>query len=400
MKLAIFSDNFYPELGGIQDSIALLGKELSNKGHQVNFYVPECQAKDFTVAKLPAEEINLGKNVKIIRFFSLPVPSPTKQSRMVIPTGLRWLELKKFNPDIIHTHTFFGLGIEALTAGRFLKKPVIGTNHFSITEYGCYYPKFCQEWFKRNSLKYVIWYYNNCDFVTAPSQTVFTEMLEYGFYKPHQVLSNQIDLAVFNRKYDKQKAKERFKLSDNTIVFAGKLAREKNIDIVIRAVELVKREVKDINFAIAGHGSDREKLKELAKDLHIEKEVKFMGTFNHKTLAKLYRASDIFTIASTSESQSMVLLQAMACGLPVIGVNWRALPEYINRHNGYTVPANNPKAMADKIIHLLRHENERKELGEGGLAYVQQFSAARVADQWIELYNKIIKNFDKKKDRV
>jgi len=352
------------------------------------------------VAKLPAEEINLGKNVKIIRFFSLPVPSPTKQSRMVIPTGLRSRELKKFKPDIIHVHTFFGLGLEAIAAARSLKRPLVGTNHWVITEFNNYSPV-ARELFAKLSLKYVIWYYNNCDFVTAPSRTVLTEMIEYGFLKPHQVMSNQIDLSIFKPISEyKNNLKKEFNLSESAIVYAGRLGREKKIDVIIRALSLVKEYFPKINLAIAGHGSAEPELKKLVKELNLEARVKFFGTLDKIKLNRLYNAADIFTIASTSESQSMALLQAMAAGLPVIGVNWRALPEYINRHNGYTVAADNPKEMADKIIHLLRHEYERKSLGQGGLAYVQQFSAARVADQWIELYNKIIKNFDKKKDRV
>ena len=394
MKIAIFSDHFYPELGGIQDSIASLGRELNARGHQVNFYVAQCSAKDFAVAKMPVKEIDLGKNVKIIRFFSLPVPSSTNQTRLVIPNGLRWLKLKKFKPDIIHVHTFAGLGLEALLCGRFLKKPVVGTNHFSITEYGSYYPKFCKEWIKRNSLKYVIWYYNQCNFVTAPSRTVLTEMLEHGFYRPRQVVSNPIDLSIFKPVGEpKNKLKKEFNLANNTIMFAGKLAREKKIDVVIRALELVKREVKDINFAIAGHGGDKARLKKIAEDLHVEKEVKFMGIFDHKVLARLYCASDIFTIASTSETQSLVLLQAMACGLPVIGVNWRALPEYINGRNGFIVEPDNPKEMADKIIHLFKYGDERKKLGQGGLAYVKQFSAPNIAASWIKLYSKAIEDY-------
>ncbi len=391
MRIAIFSDHFYPELGGIQDSLASLGRELSDRGHQVNFYVAQCSANDFKVAKIPVKEINLGKNVKIIRFFSIPVPSPTKQSRLVIPTGLRWLELEKFKPDLIHSHTFFSLGLEAIAAAYFLKLPLVGTNHWVITEFNKYSP-IASELFAKWSLQYVIWYYNHCQFVTAPSQTVLTEMLEHGFYRPHQVVSNQIDLAVFKPSQEaKSKLKQEFNLSEATAVYAGRLGKEKNIDVIIRALVLAKEHLPNLNLAIAGHGSAASELKKLAKELHLENNIKFFGTLDKMKLARLYNAADIFTIASTSESQSMVTLQAMACSLPVIGVNWRALPEYINRHNGYTVEAGNPKAIADKIIHLFRHKDERILLGQGGLKYVQQFSVANIASKWEDIYERVVK---------
>lgn len=393
MKIAIFSDSFYPELGGIQDSLASLGLELSKRGHQINFYAPKYSAKDFSVAKIPNKEINLGKNVKIIRFFSLPVPSPTKQSRLVVPLGLRWRQTAEFKPDIIHSHTFFGLGIEAIVAARRLKLPLVGTNHWVITEFNNYSPV-ARELFSKLSLKYIIWYYNHCNSVSAPSQTVLSEMQEKGFYKPHQVISNPIDLSIFKPiNDDKSKLKKEFNLSQVSLVYAGRLGKEKKVDILIRAVALVKYYAPKINLAIAGHGSDEPRLKELVKKLNLKANIKFFGTLDKIKLNRLYNASDIFTITSTSESQSMVLLQAMACGLPVIGVNWRALPEYINHSNGYVVAANNPKEMADKIINLLKHENERNRLGRGGLAYVQQFSAANIAKKWEELYKKAVEDY-------
>jgi len=395
MKLAIFSDNFYPELGGIQDSLASLGKELSSRGHKLFFCVAKPSAKDFAVAKLPVKEIELGKNVVIHRFFSLPVPSPTKQSRLVIPTGRRWRQLKKFKPDIIHSHTFFGLGLDAIAAARQLKLPLIGTNHWVITEFNNYSPMM-SGLFSKLSLKYVNWYYNQCDFVTAPSRTVLTEMIEHGFFRPRRVMSNQIDLSVFKPvKQAKPELKKEFGLSDFTIVYAGRLGEEKKVDVIIKAAALVRKFIPNINFAIAGHGSAEMKLRDLAAKARLKNEIKFFGTLSKTKLSRLYNAADIFTIASTSESQSMVLLQAMGCGLPVIGVNWRALPEYINRHNGYIVAPNDPKAIAEKIIHLFRHPAERNLLGQGGLAYVKQFSAANIARRWEKLYSEVIKKYIK-----
>lgn len=391
MRIAIFSDHFYPEIGGIQDSVACLGRELNKRGHHLNFFVAKCSAKDFAKAKLPVKEIDLGANVKITRFFSLPVKSPTQQSRLVVPNFLRWLAVKKFKPDIIHSHTFFGLGLEAIAAARILKVPLVGTNHWVITEFNGYSPVAAKA-FARLSLKAVIWYYNHCDFVTAPSRTVLKEMVKNGFVKPNEVVSNQIDLATFkpDANLDIKKIKAEFGIFSAAIVYAGRLGQEKNIDVVIRAAALVKQRKRDVKLVIAGHGSAEPGLKKLVHELRLEESVKFPGTLSQTSLARLYQASEIFTIASTSESQSMVLLQAMACGLPVIGANWRALPEYINKQNGLLFKPYDYQELADKIIYLLERPEQRKLLGQGGLAYVQQFSAANIAAKWEEIYKKVL----------
>ena len=119
MKIAVFSDNFYPELSGISDSIIEQARELNGLGHDLCFSVPRYGKADFAVPHLPYEEIRIGEGVVIHRLFALPFPAPTKQGRMIIPSFLHWLTLRKEKPDVIHTHLFFGAGLEALATSFF-----------------------------------------------------------------------------------------------------------------------------------------------------------------------------------------------------------------------------------------------------------------------------------------
>jgi len=391
MKIAVFSDNFYPELSGISDSIATTATELGKRGHTVKFFVPKYSKKNFRIANFPLREIHLGGNVHIHRIRSLPFPGPTRQSRAVSPVGVTTLAVKKFNPDIIHTHLFFGVGIKALTAAKVLGIPLVGTSHTPITEFVRYSP-IRSKWFMSLSARYVSWYYNRCDFVSAPSQAIFKEMNMTGFRKPCQVISNPIDISAFTPVSDerRKKLKEHFQLSDRVALYTGRLAPEKNIDVIIRAITLVKKTVPEVNFAVTGHGSARESLEKLVKELHLEKQVKFLGTLHRKEFIKIYQAADIFAIASTAETQSISLMQAMAVGLPVVGVRWLALGEYITEKNGFLVKVGDHKTLAKKIIFLLRHPEKRKALGRGGIKTVKNFSIPKVADQWEEVYKKVI----------
>src|SRR5665647_286871 len=109
MKIAIFADNFWPEITGISDSIILLGKELVTLGHEIHFFAPYYSPKDFKVANIEPKELDLGKNIKIHRLFSFPyIGSPTKQSRVVIPLGIQSLKCRKEKFDIIYTQDPFG----------------------------------------------------------------------------------------------------------------------------------------------------------------------------------------------------------------------------------------------------------------------------------------------------
>lgn len=393
MKIAIFSDNFHPEIGGIQDSIELLAKELSRRGHKIHFYAPHYSLKDYQIAHLPMEEIELPLNVSITRFFSFPVPSPSLQSRFVVPTPFRWLKVKKDKPDIIHTQTFYGVGLEALTASKILRIPLIGTNHMAVGAFTHYVSGKTMDWF----LKYAICYYNRCDYVTAPSKSVFEEMITHGLYRKNRVISNPIDTEIFCPApiQAKKILKKKFGLSENTITFAGRLGVEKRIDTIIKAVPIVKNKFPDIVFAVAGHGSAENDLRQLTKTLEIENNVKFLGMLDEQDLANLYQASEIFVIMSTSETQSMSLLQAMACGLPVIGANSRALPEYIGSGNGFLVEPEDYSGLAKKIIYLLRKPKLRKKFGENGRNFAAQFSAPAIAQAWEVIYKRVIESYNR-----
>jgi 1,2-diacylglycerol 3-alpha-glucosyltransferase len=398
MRIAIFSDNFYPELSGISDSVIALARELAKKGHYVDFYVPFYNKKDFEAAHVPPREIDLGPRIKVIRFFSFPYRTGTGHGRFVIPTGLRAATVFRFHPDVIHTQLFFGVGLEAIMAARILVCPVVGTNHTALKEYLKYSP--IQEgWFTRGLLKYVNWYYERCELVTAPSQSVFNEMVSLGFKNvKSRVVSNPLDTTLFHplSAAEKKDMKKKFGFNDATFIHAGRLAEERSPEVLVRALPYVKKKVPKAMLAFAGSGSSLGLLKDLAKSLGVTDSVKFLGYISKHELNEAYNASEVFAITSTSDTQSMVMMQAMAAGIPIVGVNARALPEYVNKDNGFIVPPNDEKALAEKLIYLLKNPRTAKKLGAGARAYSEQFSEPKIADTWEGIYKSVIKSYNER----
>lgn len=395
MKIAIFSDNFFPELSGISDSIIASAQELAKMGHQIRFFVPDYSQKNYETAGIVSKrEIDLDHNIEISRFFSFPYPTPTKQGRMVIPCGLRTLAVRRFKPDIIHSHLFFGVGIEALLAAKLLRVPIIGTNHTAISEFIKYAP-IRAKWVESASLRYVSWYYDRCDLTTSPSRLLLEEMKLHGFKGRQKVIYNPIDTETFNvvANHNKEELKKSFSLNDKTIVYAGRFAPEKNIDIIVRAVALAKEKIPDITLAMAGHGSFFSNIEKLVSELGLEKNTKFLGTLSHFELADLYRASEIFSITSTSEIQSMTLIQAMACGLPIIGVKARGF-EYVGE-NGILIEPGDISALSEKIILLLNDQAMRNDLSEKSLRFAQKLSDKNIAIKWGKIYQEEITAYKK-----
>lgn len=396
MKIAVFSDNFYPELSGISDSLVEQARELSRLGDEITFCVPSYSPEDYALVHAPTKELSLGNTVTVHRLFAFPYPTPTKQGRMVLPSFFHWLTLRKNKPDIIHTHLFFGAGLEGIAASFFLKRPLIGTSHTPLTEFLRYSP-LRAPYLQKIALSFVSWYYNHCDFVTAPSQGILDEMKRHGFRKPCRVISNPIDLDHFFPAQGSEQInlKKEFGLDTFVILYTGRLAPEKHIDDILRAIAILKGKIPGLCLAITGHGEGESSLRTLAEELNIADQVKFFGTVSTENHSRIYRASDVFAIMSTAETQSLSMMKAMATGIPVIGARARGLAEYIhNNENGLLVEPGDYEALADTILLLYEHREERKRLGEGGVTTVRRFSREKIALEWKDLYAEAIDRFN------
>jgi 1,2-diacylglycerol 3-alpha-glucosyltransferase len=388
MRIAMFTDYFFPELGGIQDSIATISRSLGKRGNQVDIFAPRYAGRDYRRVGAAARERDLGVNVHVRRRTSLPFPSSTRQSRAALVSPIAWARLaRRPRPDIIHAHSFFGIGLEALLAGALLGIPVIGTNHTTIAGFGPYIPVSVDR-----AAAYVAWFYNRCDYVTAPSRSVFVELETTRLCRPSMVVSNPIDTDLFMPVRDEERdaLRARFGLSSPTVTYAGRLGPEKNIEVLLRAVAMLRNGGIAAELALAGHGSHEPILRAMAKELRIAPYVRFFGTLPQDELARLLRISDAFVLMSTSETQSMVLLQAMASGVPVVAADTRALPEFVTAANGVLVDPHDPAGLARALSDLLTTPERRRQLGSGGRRSASRYSVETVTDEWEALYRSVI----------
>ncbi len=393
MRIAVFSDNFYPELSGIADSILSLAEQLAARGHSIRFYAPRYAAKDYALLGLPLVEIHPADTIGVVRLPSIPYPTGTRQGRMVFPTGLRWRRLRGFRPDVIHVHLPFGVGLEGWMAARALRTPLVGTNHTPVTEFLRYAPIPAAKC-GRLAARYTAWFYGHCDFVSSPSRTIFAEMETFRFHARHRVISNPIRLDAFRPLPQRHLLKAKFDFSDFTILYAGRLAPEKRVDLLVRAVAGLVSEVPAVRLALLGRGSAEADLKTLCRSLRMAERVRFLGFLpNSATVAEAYNAADVFAIASTAETQSIATMQAMACGLPVVGVRAWGLGEYINETNGLLVDPGDGRAFKQALAYLAAHPQARAQLGQGGQEFVTRFSAPTIAAEWEEIYKAVAEDF-------
>src|SRR6185436_18717972 len=252
MRIAYFSDNSYPELSGIVDSIHITGEELASRGHEVVFVGPYYSDKNY-VKSNRTRFIENGHEVvgglRIVRLPSLPIPfSPTGQSRLALPIGSSFWYLDSFKPDIIHTQSPYGTGLEALWAAHRYKVPLVGTNHTPIEEFYPFAPNVMR--------RFDAWYYNKCDFITAPYQGLIDNMRTVGLKTKGHGQANPVPfINTKNTDEQKQRCKVEMKIEGPTVLVSGRLAPEKKVDVIIRAFKDVLAAHPTATLVITGHGS-------------------------------------------------------------------------------------------------------------------------------------------------
>jgi len=379
----MFSDYFFPELGGIQDSVAIVGAALGRRGHQIDIIAPRYAKHDYHLVQATPGERDLGHRVRVHRRPSLPFPSSTRQSRAALPSLISWLGPP---PDVIHAHSFFGIGLEALLGATLLGRPVVGTNHTTVAGFGGHMPVSV-----RTASAYVSWFYNRCDLVTAPSRSVFAELGLDRLRPPHQVVSNPIDTRLFApvSQAEKTALRHAFGFTTPTIAYAGRLGAEKHIEVLVRALAAMARDSPPPCLALAGHGAHETTLRTLAASLGVASQVRFLGTLAPTDLARLLTASDVFAMPSTSETQSMALLQAMACGLPAVAAHARALPEFVRPDTGLLVTPDDVPGWTAALRALLRDPHRRTTMGHAARHAAEPHGIDAVTDAWETIYEAV-----------
>ncbi|HEU5114277.1 MAG TPA: glycosyltransferase, partial [Candidatus Paceibacterota bacterium] len=280
MRILFYSDNFYPEISGISDSIITLGRELIRRGHTVGFAVPKYSDADYRYAGLDPDDSKFLEGFEVYRIPSLCYGnSPSGQARMVVPLGWSLGFVRKFKPDIIHSQSPFGTGFEALFAAKLFNIPLIGTNHTIMSEFARIYgPKYLEH----TADKFLFWYYRRCLATSVPSPSLAEKMSATGYKGTLEVIPNPVSLAQFSpaSPAEREALRKEFHLLGPTILFVGRLGKEKQIEPIIDAMVRLEH-VPFIKLVIAGSGPLEADLKKKVRDLNIPEKVVFTGFLDH-----------------------------------------------------------------------------------------------------------------------
>lgn len=380
MKILMLTNTFTPHVGGVARSVASFTAEHRRRGHGVLVVAPEFEGYDRSeegVIRFPAIQHFNGTD------FSIPMPVPLRVAH----------GLEQFRPDVVHSHHPFLLGDTALRVAASRAVPLVFTHHTLYERYTHYVPGDSPA-LKRAAVDLAVGYCNLCDAVIAPSESIEHTLRQRGVESPIEAIPTGVETAVFAAG-DRQRARRRCQIPPGafTVGHVGRLAPEKNLDFLARAIARFLAAHPKAHGLVAGTGPSKATMVRIFEEASLGDRVRWAGQIADRSeLADIYTAMDAFAFASQSETQGMVLAEAMAAGVPVVAVDAAGVREVVrDRFNGRLLATEDEDAFAEALAWVAALEADRAASIRGAVAETaRRFSLGHTARRTRNLYRALI----------
>ncbi len=379
MNIVMLTNTYLPHVGGVARSVAAFAAEYRRRGHQVLVTAPEFKgqpANETGVVRIPAIQNFNGSD------FAAPLPV----------SGLLSKELDLFQPDIVHAHHPYLLGMTALRIARYRKLPLVFTHHTRYEQYA-HYALADSPTFRRFVIELATRYANLCNQVFTPSGSITTLLRERGVVTPITVVPTGVDTARFAQG---NSAGFRRKLGIPKDAFVvghlGRLAPEKNPKFLAQAVVRFLTAEPAACFLLVGVGPSEPDIRSVFEAAGLTQRLHHVGVLQGQELMDAYHAMDLFAFTSRSETQGMVLTEAMASGIPVVGLDAPGVREIIrSRHNGCLLHVETVEAFCAALQWVAALSSEKRQhLRQNALATAETFSMASTADKALACYEALM----------
>ncbi len=388
MRILFATDLFYQNVSGSANFIKRLAKGLGSNGHEVFLIAPSKQFK---------HTLGIEDDITVYGIRSVTIPDIIYPSNFRIPltagsAKIRTI-IKEIKPDVVNIQDHFMIGSKTAKEGRKLNIPVVGTNHFMPENFihYLYPPAFAKKLIKKLAWKAFTRVYKHLEVITTPTKTAADLIRDLGLKNPIIPISCGVDLTRLNPKNNGDYLKKSYQIPPSmpVILFVGRLDKEKRIDILLKAFSKIPANL-HAKLVIAGTGTERSKLLNLAKRLRIKRNVIFTGFVSDKDLPNLYRIANVFAIASIAELQSIATMEAMASGLPVVATKVMALPELVHHgKNGYLFDEGDTEMLANQMLSVIQNPSLQKLMSKNSLKIIAQHDVNKVVKKYEEIYQRV-----------
>jgi 1,2-diacylglycerol 3-alpha-glucosyltransferase len=389
MNILMMTNTFLPHVGGVARSVTAFTNQLRKFDNRVIVVAPEYEEDikdEKDTIRIPAIQNFNGSD------FSAVIPIP----------GFLEAHLQDFQPDIVHSHHPFLIGNTAVRVATKHEAPLVYTQHTMFEQYTHYVPANLPS-MKKFVVSLCTDYANMADQVIAPSQSVADILQERGVKTPIET----IPTGIFIDKFEKGNGQS-FRSSENipneafVVGHVGRLAPEKNLEFLSEAVAQFLRDEPEAHFLIIGYGPSEKKMRNLFARRQLRRQVHFFGKQDGQNLIDAYHAMDVFAFSSKSETQGLVLTEAMAAGVPAVALDASGVRDVVqNRKNGYLIPDEQVDKFAKTLKQMCHCSDQaRQNFMEEAKRTAENNSMYNCASKITEVYQNVIQNHkvDKKRD--
>jgi glycosyltransferase involved in cell wall biosynthesis len=382
MNILFISDVFFPRVNGVSTSINTFATELRALGHQVTLIAPSYTDEDKEeewIVRVPSHKIYFDPEDRLMNFGKLKALLP-------------WIRDKHF--DVIHIHTPFTAHYVGIHFGKKLDIPVVETYHTFFEDYLHHYLPFIPQFISRKLARTISRRQCNAvDGIVSPSKPMLDVLKQYGIKTPAEVVATGLDDSSFASVDGEHfRMSHDIPLTQPMLLFVGRVAHEKNIGFLLEMHEELIKKHPDALLVITGEGPAEESIKHSIDKLGISNKVRMIGYLDrsHELIA-CYKAADIFVFASKSETQGLVLLEAMAQGTAVVAIAELGTKSILIEGEGVLIAKDDINDFADKVSILLSDAPKRQMIGEKGRQYAKEkWGAGVLAKKVAKFYKSTI----------
>ncbi|WP_291634077.1 glycosyltransferase [Clostridium sp.] len=383
LNIAMFTNNYLPFIGGVPISITRLTKGLRKKGHNVVIFAPKYPLKTL-------EESNVIRCNLLIYYKTKTIDFP------IVNIFSQQIEKKFLSQDfdVIHVHHPFWMGSKGLELGNKYGLPVILTYHTRLEKYAHNLPFLKQTFENIVSHKLIKIFSQKCDAILAPTNSAKEYLSNIGVSRDKTVLPTGIDFESYNN-IDLNCVNlihEKYGMQDEVILCSvSRLTEEKNIYFLLNGIKCIKDNSKvPFKCIIIGDGPEKQNILKTIDDQGLKDTVILLGSVSPEEVCQYYMASDIFVFSSESETQGMVILEAMAGKCAVVAIRSSGIDDIIhNEYNGFKTKSD-LNLWSEKVIYLMENPKILKEMSQNAYDFSNKFSLDAMADTTVKVYRKAI----------
>lgn len=385
----MLSDVFFPRVNGVSTSIQTYLSDLQTLGHSVTLVAPEYPS-------LTAEAAAAGDPLGTVRIASRGIPRDPEDRLLKWGPLMRWAaSLRPDDVDVIHIQTPFVAHYAGLKLGRRLGCPVVETYHTYFEHYLHHYvPAIPASITRLMARRITVSQCRAVQAVISPSRQMADALREYGVQTPIEVLPTGLPPTAFGAG-DGAAFRARFGIAAQRplVTFVGRVAHEKNIDFLLRMLVELRRLIPEVLMVVAGEGPAEAHLRTMASALGLEQNMLFIGYLDRtRGLLDCYRAADAFVFASRTETQGLVLLEAMAQGTPVVSTAVMGTVDVLSGAGGAVVVPEETGAFAAAVAGVLRDPERRASLSRHAREDALRWASRSMAERLLRLYESVIES--------